>query len=319
MAYGRPDRPFVPNPDHVAEWYALHDAYRANPSDETLFAIYDGLKTLTAHPYSGAGNDFVQLKYRSVLVAQHLFREETAGAAFSDRPTSAFYPTRMNASKPKRYNPIWDVGDFARSKKHGTFDLPPEVMDRFDGTLKDEMTRMRIPWFWAGWLFDQGLQRTHPSNSTKSGEYITHHLRTDFGNYKATGYAMHNLFMITKKLVEQNDNPVLGRVPEPPNLSYSNFHGYGRAHKLEPTDGRQAQYRLMVENSYRMMLYRVQAYVGDHGVPDASQKKYKNTVKNWLRNMDIMEDFFEHAQTAHYAHNMALLTETRALLSQPST
>ncbi|MEM6337771.1 MAG: hypothetical protein AAF752_14465, partial [Bacteroidota bacterium] len=294
--------------------YALHDAYLAEPTDDTFWAILEATDDLTetfsfADGYPEA-TELMLEKYRSVLVAQHMFRAEVRGdAGLIDRGPVAFAGKMRKGKGP---NGVWMVADFARRKKHGTFEIPPSLATRIspNSSLKDEMTRLRVPWFWTGWYFDLGLQHSHASNSTKSAEYMTHHTWIDGGPQwpRAEGYAVHNAWAITRKLIGHNfDGVARDPASRGMELAYSNFHGYGRAWKWEPQDAeRQQRYRLLVENSYRMMMHLLQEDIRAYGVRRAD---------HWLGNLAHMEDFFNHAQTEHYTFNLALLADTRALIN----
>ena len=301
-----PDLPRMPL--DAAALYTEHDRYLLAPTDEALLYLLDRVGALTAEPYAGAGGRLMSRKYASALVAQHLFRSEVAGgSAWAGRPTSAFYPLAMlRDSGP---NPVWEVGSFARDHKHGDFALPPDVLGRTSGDLRAEMTAMRIPWFWAGWLFDQGLQRTHGSNSTKSAEYLMHHLDTDFrtDGFGGGGYRVHAAFAITKKLVHEQYDAEVGRRADRFSITFSNFSGYDRAWRWAPTDPeRRQRYTALTENSFRMWLHLMQA---EAGPVDAARL---------LRVVDQMEAFFEWAETVHLDANRRLVAQTRAALGGPA-
>ena len=208
-------------------------------------------------------------------------------------------------------NPVWEVGSFARDNKHGAFDLPADVLARTSGDLRDEMTAIRIPWFWAGWLFDQGLQRTHGSNSTKSAEYLMHHLDTDYRTPGAGngGYRVHAAFAVTKKLVHEHYDPEVGRRDDRFSVTFSNFSGYDRAWAWAPADPeRRARYTRLTENSFRMWLHLMQAEA-EAGPVDAARL---------LRVVGQMEAFFEWAESEHLGANRQLVAETRAALGGPA-
>lgn len=293
--------------------FAAHDAYLADPSDAALLELLGVTEELTSGGYDGNGGELMTQKYRSVLVAQHLFRHEIrTGDAWGDRPAAAWLPLGM--TRDSGPNPVWMVGDFARVHKKGDVELPDGVVARVGGAFDEEMRRVKIAWFWAGWQFDVGLQRTHGSNSTKFAEYFTDFLRKDFvaskmagGTPDQSGYALHALYAITRKQITQNHDPVSGGGRY--QLSYSNFHGYGWDVSKEPTDtDRQALYRQSVARSYRMSLYLLLDRIAAEGVADVDRR-------HWPGPLGRIEAFFEHAATEHLAHDRALVAQVRAALA----
>ncbi len=310
-----PDLPRNPVDDGARDQlHALHDRYLADPSDDRLFEVMDETARLTSSGFAGNGEDLMAHKYHSVLVAQHLLRREvTQESLWQDRPSSAWLPSRM--TRDKGPNPVWMVGDFARVHKHGDVELPAPVVERIGAGFDEEMRRVKIAWFYAGWQFDQGLQRTHGSNSTKSAEYFTDFLRKDFvddkapdGTPDASGYALHDAFVITKKLVVQNHDPALADGRGSHSIKYSNFHGYGWDISKEPTDpARRALYRQIVADSYRMSLYLALDHTEAAGVTDQMRR-------SWPGPLGRMQAFFEHAGSPHLGHDLALVEAVRAQL-----
>ena len=296
-----------------AQLHALHDAYLADPTDARLFEVLDGTERLTSSGFSGNGEALMADKYGSVLVAQHLFRRQArTGSLWEGRPSSAWLPARM--TRDAGPNPVWMVGDFARVHKAGDIDLPDGVVARVGGGFDDEMRRVKVAWFYAGWQFDQGLQRTHGSNSTKSAEYFTDFLRKDFvadktpgGTPDASGYSVHAAFVVTKKLVVQNHDPVLGGARDRYSLTYSNFHGYGWDVSKEPSDAeRRRVYRALAADSYRTSLYLLLDHAARAGVTDADRQR-------WAGPLGRIEAFFEHVASPHLAHDRRLVETVRAL------
>ena len=307
-----PDLPRLPL-DRGArdQLHALHDAYLAYPSDDRLFDVIDETRRLTSSGFGGNGERFMAHKYESVLVAQHLLRREvTRGSMWQDRPSAAWLPSRMTSDSGP--NPVWMVGDFARVHKSGDVELPAGVIDRVGNGFDEEMRRVKIAWFWAGWQFDQGLQRTHGSNSTKFAEYFTDFLRKDFVAGKApggtpdhSGFAIHSAFVATKKLVVQNHDPVLGDRRGRYMLSYSNFHAYGWDVSKEPGDAqRQRLYRAFTADSYRMSLYLLLDRIDQAGVAETDRR-------HWPGPLARMDAFFEHVGGPHLDHDLQLVAAVR--------
>ena len=286
--------------------FSAHDAYLANPTDQALLDLLDRTGDLTTEAHPGDGGRLMNLKYQSVLAAQHLFRSEvTAGDAWGDRPSSAFFPLAMTTDKGP--NPVWEIGTFAKEQKHGGFDLPAGVLARTSGDLRAEMTAMRVPWFWAGMLFDQGLQRTHGSNSVKFAEYLLHHIDVDYDEpaFGGGGYRVHAAFAVNKKLLHQFYDPDLPVSGDRLSVTFSNFASYDRAWKWAPTDPeRLGHYTLLTENGFRMWLHLFQ-----HEAEAGARALHTERL---LRVIDQMEAFFEWAGSDHLETNRRLVADTRA-------
>src|SRR6185312_11057680 len=110
-------------------------------------------------------------------------------------------------------NPMWDVAEVARTSAGGdalSLGLPPDVMIAKSGgpSLEDQMTQMRAPWYWLGWMEDPSLQHSGPMHETIRGDYFTMALLKD------GPYPLHALFMLTKKQIEQGCNPAAWNTPD---------------------------------------------------------------------------------------------------------
>ena len=304
-----PDLPALPS-GSAGALYDAHDRYLADPTDAALVRLLGDTRALTSVPFAGNGARLMEQKYASVLAAQHLFRDEvTRGSAWGRRPASAFFPVAM--TRDNGPNPVWEVGSFARDEKHGDVALPAHTLRRISGSMRDEMTAVRIPWFWAGWMFDVGLQRTNGSNATKSAEYLLHHLDDDFqtpGTGRG-GMRVHAAFVVTKRILHEHEDPAVPTA-DPFTTTYSNFSAYDRAWKWAPTDAaRRARYVLMTENSFRLMLHLAEAHLEAGDAVNRAQV---------LRTVDQMEDFFRWAETPHQAASLALAARVRAALQTPT-
>ncbi len=144
---------------------------------------------------------------------------------------------------------------------------------------------------------------------------MTDFLRRDFdgtktpdGTSDASGYALHNIYAITKKLIVENHDPILDAGRGHHRIGYANFHGYALDIKKEPTDAaRQAIYRQIVANSYRMTLYLALDHLAQAGVAEIDRN-------HWPSAIGRMADFFEHVASPHLEHDRALVAQIRAAL-----
>lgn len=313
MADWMPDLPRIPREERADEWYALHDAYLQNPTDENFWEMYDNEHRYNRSIFGGSSEHFFRRKYRSVLMAQHMFRKEVMNQeAFADRPTLAWFPARKDEGID---NPIWDIGLTAHNLQNGPsdesdFEMPSNVLLRSkpSGTIKEQMDAIRVPWFYAGWLFDQGLQHSRGGDATTQARYFTLHMHID------DGYPIHNAFAITRKLIVENFDKEIHTEEKPLNTNYENFSN--RAFREEPDDpAAKEMYRLLTENSFRMMTLFIHEEIATKGVPTGSEIA-ENRVSNWEEMLDHFEKFTEDAAGEHHAYNMDLISEVRiAILS----
>lgn len=270
-----PDRPHLPKDEAARKTlYALHDQYIANPSWQNLWAIEGRLGELTrltgVEPGPTGGNNFAgfaygmyQLKFRSVLFAQHHFLEELTGGNTLAKSSAAPFPAR---------NALWELADFARvsSDVHfvndcrstwtGCMGLPPDAVEKLAPTAdpRVETNRLKLAWFWVGWFFDTTLYQTSGSNSTKVSEYFT-------GTLYEEGYYNHVVYhRIRKNLAAAYE---LGReVPDalgqpgidhPWAHTYGYYMGYGRGidpDKMPQDPAALALYKTFAANTLRMMV-----------------------------------------------------------------
>ena len=249
------DLPCAPDPVKQQEWFALVDKYVQSPTDDNLWAIYNAVpgdtKSFTDMPFS---NEFSYRKYRAMLVAQHLLRERAMGTPDPRKSGPIEFAYLSKGDLP---NPFWEVGEYAVLNEGLDSDsqgMPQEVTKTISTKIpfSDQMRGMKVPWMWLGWLTDQGLQRTAGDQSTHNARYFTLSLYTD-GNY-----ALHNCFMITRKQLVQSFDP--NALPEGRDrhfiLDYSEFAAHRNIIRYEPQEPeRQALFRKMADNAFRMSLY----------------------------------------------------------------
>ncbi|BCX05135.1 MAG: hypothetical protein KatS3mg053_3073 [Candidatus Roseilinea sp.] len=140
-------QPRVPKPGSEQAWYALHDAYLANPTEANLWAIYNAVEALTAPPTGDEGTAALSAaKYRSLLLAQHIIRERALGAnapsAMFERWPIAFLeiPSEVNRIVTI-HNPMFAAGNLIY---HGH-------------PRKAEAAARALPWWFAAWTFNPGL------------------------------------------------------------------------------------------------------------------------------------------------------------------
>ncbi len=322
-----PDLPRLPV--DADAWYALQDAYLADPTDARLIDMVEQVEDMTAQDFAGNGTELFDKKFRSVLLAQHFFRNEVAGqpatgAPFAERPELVLHPVGQAERGTYSSNPWWNIGDFMRKFANGNMELPEELFDRITPqgdrkeTLEAEEVKLRMPWFWIGWTFDQSLQKSGASNSTKSAEYFGKFIRNDFDSEdNPAGFSLHALYMYTRKQIVQNYSPILllgiqNEAVEERRIrvQYGNFAGYEWHLKNEPGDPvHRERYHLMWENNWRFWLFMTAEDIQQNGAPveENDLEKYRDFVARARAG-------FEHFQTEHYTFNIELADAVDALL-----
>ncbi|MDX2019744.1 MAG: c-type cytochrome [Deltaproteobacteria bacterium] len=300
-----PDRPHIPV-DKAAEakLYELHDKYIANPSWETLWPIQDARETLTkltgvvkVDPKAADFNDHdefayksYQLKYDSVVFAQHQFLEEMRGRPGLTNMSAAPFPGR---------NSIWELGDLARTKSSVFFPkdckgswntclgLPPDAVEKLDHSLDPRvmLNDLKVSWFWVGWFFDKTLYRTNGSNSTKVSEYFT-------GELYERGYYNHLVYHRFRKNLaaayEYEDPTQKQELEQGIDHFWAHTYGYYMAYnrgielnKMPQAPEALALYKVLAGNTFRMMALLATEHIQRTGkVSDKSAMRpiYRNTM-----------------------------------------
>lgn len=257
--------------DHasIANWFAdiptfdsdqiqsAADGYLMNPTEANLKALDTKVVDL-AKPK----DQFAQLslaKYRCLNVLQHEIRTAQ---------TTSFLPEG---------NPFWQIAEvgrlFAESDWH-TLGVPDEIAKakQMDQTFGIQMRQLRLPWFWLGWIRDPSLTHSGLMRETLRADYFCQFLEQD------GPYMSHELFMLTRKLAEQNRSPLLPNAPW--EIQYSFFLANRPLIEREPKENAvQSRFRRLAKNSFMMSLYLLDHDIEARGktirpIPQTSQVKF---------------------------------------------
>lgn len=211
----------------------------------------------------------------------YLATDPTFSAPFAREAVTLRTGDRLEEFLP---NPMWEVGDFERRDhspsattqgQPGNISVndrsrdqlrllgyPQFVIDSVDPakTVKQAGEEVQLSWFMVGLRFDPGLLRTHPSNSTKVGEYL--HLQLWHRDY-----FIHRTFTQFLRMIVQSYGPNATFKPAPPfRLKFHYFTAYNRATPTrwnsDPTNkvsaaakARQIEvYKRITANMFRMSL-----------------------------------------------------------------
>jgi hypothetical protein len=205
------DLPQFPKPSQEAAWFALNDAYIANPTDaklrELLIAI-DSMTTSWLNPGEtsiGPAGNLGLLKFRSMQILQHFLRRQQLGL---HTPGELINPmAAVNGTNLERANFPFVVGDLVFDKtlaslKLGRADKLPvfvrsslgetATQPLLDSKVEAQKRLMHTPWWWAGFMFDPGL-----SSGTGSEYFIS-----SLANPQDDGYAFHQFYAAARNAVD---------------------------------------------------------------------------------------------------------------------
>lgn len=240
------EQPRVPKPGSEQAWYALHDAYLANPTEANLWAIYNAVEVLTTAPpgadaHAGA---LSAAKYRSLLLAQHLVREQALGtrapSAMSSRRPIAFLEIPPEAHRLVAiHNPMFAVGNL-------TYRSGPNA---------SEALARALPWWFAAWTFNPGLP-----DVTEGRDVFLQALE---GRYGGEPYPIHHRLVRIKMEMTQAYVPYVRLSGQPPQVNALDLadaaHGFvypdDEAGALFFDQAHRTLYHTFSANVRRMQLY----------------------------------------------------------------
>ncbi len=173
----------------AAEWDEAQDAYLANPTDENFWDLYHRVAPLLVpDPHNARASttqhwrEMESRKFSSNLLFQHDQIQRALGR--TDFFTSQIgndgpFPNERGLGSEDQ--PIWDVGESARSAERTSYDQFPL---RHDETFAKDPSftvtknliaardSLRPAWHLLGWVMDPALLHSGPSNATLTGEYV---------------------------------------------------------------------------------------------------------------------------------------------------
>ncbi|AKF06638.1 c-type cytochrome [Sandaracinus amylolyticus] len=192
------------------EWYALIDAYLAEPTPARFWAWYDRVDALS-EPWDADGivegtplaNELMRRKYLSVQLVSHMLR------ARATTPLDPWGGARGAARVPLRAraiarNPFWIVGDAVRQNPlhcdtpSPCMILPPEVdatLIEGDGARMEQSEQLARGWFWIGWQYDPAIIATEDARATITGDYFLARL--------LPRHKVHHAFLVARLMVEK--------------------------------------------------------------------------------------------------------------------
>lgn len=195
--------PTIADSDRPA-WYEDEDRYLADPSQNNLRTLIQRHMQLVNTSRLSNLAELSAVKFRALLVWQDRIRHRSEN-------TPAFVTPDVLA---EGYNPIWEVGEIARqSVGRNPMQLGMDADTQKKKLAGEPVTQqeqdLRLSWFWAGWLSDQGLFKTSHDDKVRLGQWLSESLFSD------GPYAIHNTFFNARRqAVVSNDAPSWGEALE---------------------------------------------------------------------------------------------------------
>jgi mono/diheme cytochrome c family protein len=198
-------------------FYAVQDAYLANPTLENIVAV------LRAGPRDNTS--WFKNKYLSVQIANYLFRQQAGGMPLLDSlPATPGYTVPFPVDQMGYLlNSIWMVGANQRDFIHndgatltvggGKFNVPADTIPGLAvNNANAQLTRIIVPWFWLGFSLDPSTLNVEADYVAEGDEYFTQETFLDNGSYP-----IHGAFIVSKRTVSvmgYGTNPL----PRSPNV-----------------------------------------------------------------------------------------------------
>ena len=240
--------PSISDQDRTA-WFAAEDEYLAEPSIPSLRKLIALHEKLTFAPVEGI-RSISNVKYRALLLLDYRLRTKNLKGP---QP-----PVADEVVLPGFPNPVWEVGAQARdleTSTQQTLGMSTELAGQKSGVLsnQDQMGNLSVSWFWLGWMFDQGMQRSLGGKAVRLGEWFSRAL------WLHGPYPIHNIYSSTRlQLVASFTKGASLASPERHHLQwdYAGIRLAQRYRKMIPTEPIQKKlYLTFAANCFRMNLF----------------------------------------------------------------
>jgi len=197
-----------PAAGHEADWYALVDAYRSDPSDANLWHFYDAIDRLTVgHDDYPLADRWSLSKYKSVQIAAHMLLHRSLAIPDIYAGSSGTDPISRR-KVAIAHKPFWAAGDRIRQNplNCNTTDPCVQFPPALDATIntgddaRDRMTyEDKMSWFWIGFTLDPALLTTEEALPTVDGDY--------FLALTQQYYNVHNAFIVATIITNKANAP----------------------------------------------------------------------------------------------------------------
>jgi hypothetical protein len=167
------------------------------------------------------------------------------------------------------FNPIWAVGDLAREmmgRGPGEFGMDTSMQAKklAGPSLETQLSQMRVAWFWAGWLSDQGMFKTSHDDKTRLGLWMSESLSQD------GPYPFHEIYAEARRqAVVSNVPESWGETPDRKRRiwDFAGLRSFNRYLRDIPADPAYRQlYITFTANCFRMNLLLLKDDIAQSGI-----------------------------------------------------
>ncbi len=294
IAQWLPEVPATIPSDRLAEWYAAEDRYLSNPTQAELHSLLLLHQQLVNTSRMLGFGELSADKFRALLVLQDRIRNKPSEGVVSG-----------DVLAYGNFNPIWQVGEVAREfvdRNPAGLGMAPDVQTKkLSGpSLSEQMHRLRVSWFWAGWLSDQGLFKSSHDDKVRLGMWLSESLSKD------GPYPIHNVYANARRQAVVSNELVSWGEPPARRRRIWDFAGLRAFHAYVRDIPTQERYRRLylafTANCFRMNLLLL---------ADDIQKSGQVWMKrNTLANIKELAGFI----STHFPEDKAAMDELQARL-----
>jgi hypothetical protein len=189
--------PGIPDHDRLG-WFAAQDRYLADPTIESLRSLISLHEQLTSHTAVPGIASISNFKYRALLLLDYRLRTRAPLA-----PQPSVGPEIVPPGLP---NPVWEVGDLARTLEMQSpatlgFGADLDTKKLAGPGLGDQLHELSLSWLWLGWLLDQGMYHSRAGKAGVRGDWLARAL------WLYGPYPIHNIYSATRRQLVASLDP----------------------------------------------------------------------------------------------------------------
>lgn len=278
------DFPLIPNntTDSLI-WFNLQDTYLTSPTKENFWAIYNNIDTYLTIGGTTNAHEISKQKYRSLLLAQHLWREEFLGLTdMTNQKPLPFveFPAEEDVTTTL-HDPFFDIGSKAHKRIPKLEEYPTFITENLTGDFKDGIIAMRLPWWYLGWTFNPFLDQIGNRH-----EYFPQGI---FGHLSKTSYILHHEFVHIKMDIERRYVGRAWKTGRPYRASNPTFSravagfdpGFVNYESFFLNDTHEQLYQTFAANIRRMLIYLMIEEVNRQCAEGLTFKPYVGDLILW--------------------------------------
>jgi len=251
--------PTVPSAN-LADWYVLEDQYLKSPTPENLHLLVSKHREWAPESRMSGLAAISAAKFNALLVWQDRVRNHTENSTKNVSSDVLIY---------SNFNPIWQVGEVARQMvgrgaRELGMDADTIAKKTIGPSVQEQVQQLRLSWFWAGWLSDQGLFKTSLDPKTKLGMWQAQSLSQD------GPYPIHSVYTnVRRQAVISNDPEAWGETLHRKRRlwDFAGLRSFDYQQQDIPTqpENRKLYFKFLC-NSIRMNLYLVKDSIDKTGI-----------------------------------------------------